>query len=710
MIMESGTVMPSVRSSLLDTCDELIEQSTPNLLRLYLNPWAACACVAFDHFARPHLQCEVETDVASFFANSTEEAICGAIKLARFHVNGKEPSVRSGQTIIVDPGNRLPHFGYSRRTDGSTTQHVPGIVRCTPASLPAALRAHPQAGIVVFVDDLQQDSVARRLCADEDVMTIGVLDSLSFPTIREADDRFDIVVYDESVVCHETAFAAFCTPQPLLAAWWSGPMSMFHSTTFQPNAITTRHFVRCLRQTDPVAAELLQPQFQQILSSPAARHDVYQRLYSPSLSRLIRTTEFDLDEPTASGHDITIGDRRIFDGVAGVACSLRGHNPPELCFEVESRIAQSADLYADLNAALQRLSGLPHFVPAVSGGSAVEQALMLGLLAQPRRPHVIALKGGFGGKTLGALTGTSKSQYKTHLEPLYEHVTYVDPFSETAVADLEQTLQQHPVGVLQMELIQGVGGVRPIPDDVIAAVGRLHAAGTFLLFVDEVQTGMFRTGPFLRSADVGLQPDLVTLGKGASDMMFPIGLTLFNDRVREGLADCSDDPVAYFRRRYFQPESAAALLNSLERAERDGWEQQVREQGQMLARELNQLTQACRQVGDVRVFGMLIGIELNRQTLVYRLLGRSTARLYSLAMLIHRQPLLMGFCQYEPHVFKLTPGLLMSAADIRRIGTTIRESLRRWPVAVLWQGLKTILRTRRAASTSAVEAVGDRRS
>lgn len=710
MIMESGTATASVRSSLLDTCDELTEQSTPNLLRLYLNPWVACACVAFDHFARPHLQCTAGTDVASFFANSTEEALSGAIKLARYHVNGREPAVRSGQTIIVDSHNRLPHFGYSVRSDGSTTQHVPGIVRCSRAALSATLEAHPTVGVVVFVDDLQDDRLAQSLHGHPDIMTIGLLGTTSFAATREASDCCDIVVYDESVVCHETAFAAFCARQPLLAAWWSGPMSMFHSTTFQPNAITTRHFIRSLRQTDPVAAELLQPRFQEILSSAEARHDVYRRQYSPSLSRLIRTTEFDQAEPTASGHTITIGDRRIFDGVAGVACSLRGHNPPELCFEVEARLAETTDLSAALSAALHRASGLPHHVPAVSGGSAVEQALMLGLMAQPQRPHVVALKGGFGGKTLGALTGTSRPKYKTNLAPLYEHVTYVDPFAATAVSDLQQAVRQHNVGVLQLELIQGVGGVRPLPEAVLAAVAELHEAEDFLLFVDEVQTGMYRTGPFLRSADVGLQPDLVTLGKGASDMMFPIGITLFNERVRAALADHPDDPIEYFRQRYFHPESAAALLNSLERAEKENWEQQVRHQGQVFAAHLQRALAGCRQVEDVRVFGMLTGVELRRQTRIYRLLGRTTARLYSLAMLTHRHPLLMGFCQYEPHVFKLTPGLLMADDEIAQVCTTIGESLRRSPVGVIWQGLRTILRTRRAESSSAADSAGERRS
>jgi acetylornithine/succinyldiaminopimelate/putrescine aminotransferase len=68
---------------------------------------------------------------------------------------------------------------------------------------------------------------------------------------------------------------------------------------------------------------------------------------------------------------------------------------------------------------LRDLTGLPHLVPAVSGASAVEHALQLGLVAQHPKNYVLAFTGGFGGKTLLALTGTAKSTYKRRIDPLY---------------------------------------------------------------------------------------------------------------------------------------------------------------------------------------------------------------------------------------------------------------------------------------------------
>src|SRR5262249_573732 len=143
--------------------------------------------------------------------------------------------------------------------------------------------------------------------------------------------------------------------------------------------------------------------------------------------------------------------------------------------------------------------------------------------------------GGYGGKTLLALTGTWKPSLKTGLAPLYPHVFYVDPFAEDAVEALEHACEKLPIAVIQYELVQGVGGVRHLPPNIIACLTQLRAGHSCLLFADEIQTGFYRTGPFVRSAEFGIQPDLLTVGKGASDMMFPFAMTLYSDAIQHTL-------------------------------------------------------------------------------------------------------------------------------------------------------------------------------
>src|SRR5262249_10214871 len=145
--------------------------------------------------------------------------------------------------------------------------------------------------------------------------------------------------------------------------------------------------------------------------------------------------------------------------------------------------------------------------------------------------------GGFGGKTLFALTGTWKESLKCGLTPLYPNVVYVNPFAEDAIAQVAAAFERYPIGVVQMELVQGVGGVRPIPQSVVEFIAEQRERHDCLLFADEVQTGMFRTGPFVRSVDIGLHPDVMTIGKGTSDMMFPFAMSLHSDQVQQRLDD-----------------------------------------------------------------------------------------------------------------------------------------------------------------------------
>ena len=183
---------------------------------------------------------------------------------------------------------------------------------------------------------------------------------------------------------------------------------------------------------------------------------------------------------------------------------------------------------AELRRRLQNLTGLDFFLPAVSGATAVENALKVALVAQFPKRHILALKAGFGGKTLLALTGTANPSYKEHIDPLYADVHYVDPFAPDAEAQIERCLQTHEFAVVQVELIQAVGGVRRVPENVIRHLDAGRKRWGYLLLVDEVQTGMYRTGPFIFSQTLGLTPDLLLLGKATSDMMFPFALTLYS--------------------------------------------------------------------------------------------------------------------------------------------------------------------------------------
>jgi acetylornithine/succinyldiaminopimelate/putrescine aminotransferase len=221
-----------------------------------------------------------------------------------------------------------------------------------------------------------------------------------------------------------------------------------------------------------------------------------------------------------------------------------------------------------------------------------------------------------------------------------------------------------------------VGGVRQIPEGVVRFLEGRRAQAGYLLLIDEVQTGMYRTGPFTRSGALGLTPDLLLLGKGTSDMMFPFSLVLHGEAVQQKLEAAGSDLTRTFRARYGYEAGYQTVCNVLDQARELDLGRRVSEAGALFQQLLTEGLAGCKSVREVRVFGLLIGIELNPTSWPRRLFQRRLYSLYLYGMLRHAAyPVLAGFCQYEPNVLKLTPALTVSPEEIRRVCGTLIDVL-----------------------------------
>lgn len=686
IVGDDATIEPAI----VDTCRRMIRERIPNLFRLYLNPYVAQTCYCLSELIESAWPATKATDPHQvFLANSMEEALSGAIKLARYssHASG-----RHGLGLVFDAENRLEHFAHTELSSGERIEYIPGVdVVDDSNSAVAILRDSAQrpSFIVVFLSTLlSADCVVRRelqkitstgdagpnliVCVDR----AGVFDAPHPLVAIGLEARPDVFVFDESFVDFEVPFGAFAASAALYSQWNRRGMATFHSTTYQPNTISTLHFMRRLEATQPNFAARHTETLRRIETDLDFRRRCFSESYSPSLAKLIATVDLDQRTMQAVGNYIEASGRRLFDGVAGVACSIRGHNPPTYVDELN--VAEDLDECREMVARrLHALTGLPHATPAVSGASAVEHALKIALVSQFPRTHVLALQGGYGGKTLFALTGTAKPSLKSGLDPLYPHVAYVDPFADDAILELDAAFEHHPIGVVQLELVQGVGGVRAIPQAVLEHIQEIRRRYDVLLMVDEVQTGVYRTGPFVRSTELGIEPDLLTIGKGTSDMMFPFAMTLHSDVVERKLAARGRTLSQSFGERCGYDIGYRTLLSTLRRAEEEHLERQVRARAELLARVLSSELKTCRNVREVRCFGLLIGIEVNVDRYPYRWLRKLFSQLVLLAMLHHRTfPLVVGFCQYEPNVLKLTPPLSITEPEIRNVCDTIAAVLR----------------------------------
>jgi acetylornithine aminotransferase/acetylornithine/N-succinyldiaminopimelate aminotransferase len=229
--------------------------------------------------------------------------------------------------------------------------------------------------------------------------------------------------------------------------------------------------------------------------------------------------------------------RRYLDCTAGIAVCNLGHAHPAVTAAIVRQaqtLVHCSNLYlhplqAEVSRRLAELSGLSRVFFCNSGAEANEAAIKLArryaaARGEKGRTGIVSLPGGFHGRTLGALSITPKPAYQEGFHPLVPDCTAPETIEGVLDAITERT------AACFVEVIQGEGGVRPIPADLLQAIAARCREQGALLVVDEVQTGVGRTGTFFAFEQVGIQPDIVTMAKGLANGI-PIGAVLAREEV-----------------------------------------------------------------------------------------------------------------------------------------------------------------------------------
>jgi acetylornithine/N-succinyldiaminopimelate aminotransferase len=310
----------------------------------------------------------------------------------------------------------------------------------------------------------------------------------------------------------------------------------------------------------------------------------------------------------ASGHGAWVTDvdgRRYLDLLSGIAVNALGHGHPALVQAVAKQ-AESAihvsNFFTSEPAILlaERILELALAPPGSgvfftnSGTEATEAAIKLS--RRTGRTRIIALEGSFHGRTTGALALTHKPAYRGPFEPLIPEVVFVPPGDEGAL----RRAVDDSTAALFLEPVQGEAGVRELSDDYLRLARELTAAHGALLVVDEIQTGVGRTGDWFAHQRSGIVPDAMTLAKGLGGGV-PIGaLVTFGPEVT-GLLTAGQHGTTFGG----NPLACAAGLAVLDTIQRDHLLAHVREVSALL----DEVPVAG--VGGTRGRGLLRAIELD---------------------------------------------------------------------------------------------------
>ncbi len=295
---------------------------------------------------------------------------------------------------------------------------------------------------------------------------------------------------------------------------------------------------------------------------------------------------------------------RYLDLLGGIAVNALGHGHPALVEAVTSQLqtlGHVSNFFAtgpqvDLAERLLGLVGGDGRVFFTNSGTEANEAAFK-LTRKTGRTHLVAAEGSFHGRTMGALALTSKAAYREPFEPLPGEVTFV-PYGDAEA--LAAAVTDRTAAVV-LEPVQGEAGVVVPPAGYLAAARRTTREHGALLWLDEVQTGIGRTGAWLAHTRSGVVPDVVTVAKGLGGGI-PIGAC-----IGLGAAGALLGPGNHGTTFGGNPVAAAAALAVLATIEAEGLLEHAAQLGRTLQEGLRH-----EHVSEVRAQGLLVGIDLDR--------------------------------------------------------------------------------------------------
>jgi len=306
--------------------------------------------------------------------------------------------------------------------------------------------------------------------------------------------------------------------------------------------------------------------------------------------------------------------RRYLDFLAGIAVSALGHNHPAMVAAIAdqaSRVMHISNAFWSepqimLQDRLTQLSGLDRVYMCNSGAEANEAAIKLvrrwqRVVRGTPRFEIITFTGSFHGRTYGAISATAQPKYHAGFEPMVPGFVYAT-FND--LSSVEALVGPHTAGIL-VEPVQGEGGVTPATQDFLQGLRAICDREGIALMMDEVQTGIGRTGTWFAFEQFGVRPDVLSLAKGLGGG-FPVGAMLSSARLSEGFTRGSHASTFGGN-----PLGCRVALTVLEQIEAENLLSNARLQGEHFRHTLRNTLTSCPLVLEVRGLGLMNGLELD---------------------------------------------------------------------------------------------------
>ncbi len=353
---------------------------------------------------------------------------------------------------------------------------------------------------------------------------------------------------------------------------------------------------------------------------------------------------------------------KYLDAVAGIAVCSLGHAHPEIAnaiSEQSRRLIHTSNLYQiplqqKLADKLTTLANMESVFFGNSGAEANEAALKIARLFGHQHnidnPTIIVTENSFHGRTLATLSATGNKKIQAGFEPLVSGFVRV-PYND--ISAIENLANKNPnIVAILLEPIQGEGGVNLPNTGYLDGIRKICDEQNWLMMLDEIQTGIGRTGKWFAHMHSNSKPDVMTLAKALGNG-FPIGACLVRDKASNIL-----QPGTHGSTYGGNPLACAAALAVLNTFEKTGLISDTEKQGTKLLQTLKTELKSISGIKDIRGLGLIIGIELNRPC----------AKLVQMAL---DENLLINVT--AGNIIRLLPPLIISDEQIIQLTTTLKK-------------------------------------
>lgn len=353
--------------------------------------------------------------------------------------------------------------------------------------------------------------------------------------------------------------------------------------------------------------------------------------------------------------------RRFLDFTSGIGVNALGYGHPVLRAAIQAAAANGllhvSNLYRhrpgeELAALLTSHTSGSQVFFTNSGAEAVEGALKFArrAAADDGKHEIVAVRGGFHGRTFGALSVTDRSDYRRPFEPLVPGIRFVEPDD---LAQAAAAIHPDHTAAVIVEPVQGEGGVRPMPPGFLRFLRDCCDRANCALIFDEIQCGLGRTGIRFAHEHSGVHPDILVLAKPLGGGL-PMGAVVLHEEIA-ALVEPGDHGSTFGGGPFVASVALACARTILQ----PDFLSAVRERGRILGDRLNRWM-GRPGVIDVRGVGLMWGVEMADSV------GPIVDRAFDAGLLI---------LQAGPHVLRFLPPLVISPEDLERGVDMLEEVL-----------------------------------